>query len=226
MLRRFEIYTLQHGVAPEQVRQLEEAFRGCRDYIPELTHSVVGKNVSALDVQLVWEHSYASPEAYQRYMVHPYHANILDRYLLNDLAERIVTDSPLGDGTLVGYSCEGPVYLMNEGLRKVVLFGLQGEVAQQDSFIELLRGVAGCTDGVTLSVVEPNTFGVAWFDGVTPILPPSQWTHVWELGFASEAAYDNYQQGDTPLARAEAAGWTGDYGVVRQAAELHYTVRR
>jgi hypothetical protein len=225
VLRRFEIYTLKDGVAPEQVRQLEEAFRGCGDYIPELTHSVVGKNLSAVDVQLVWEHSYASPEAYQRYMVHPYHANILDRYLLNDLAERIVTDSPLGDGTLVGYICDGPVYLLREGVRKVVLLGLDGDEAEQDSFIELLRGVVGGTDGVTLSVVEPNTFGVAWFDGVTPILPPSQWTHIWELGFASEAAYDSYQQGDTPLARAEATGWTGDFGVVRQAAELHYTVR-
>jgi hypothetical protein len=224
MLRRFEIYTIREGVAPEKVRALEEAFRGCGDFIPELTHSVVGKNLSDVDVQMVWEHSYESPEAYQRYMVHPYHANILDRYLLHDLAERIVTDNPLGDGALVGYSCDGPAYYMRDGMRKVVLFGLAGDQVQRDAFIAALRGVAGSTDGVTLSVVEPNTFGVAWFDGVTPILPPSQWTHVWELGFASAAAYDAYQQGDAALARAEAAGWSDRFGVVRQAAELHYIV--
>lgn len=226
MLRRFEIYTLRKDVAPEKERELEQAFWGCGDYIPELTHSVVGKNLSDLDVQMVWEHSYESPEAYQRYMVHPYHANILDRYLLNDLAERIVADSPLADGTLVGYTCDGPVYFMNDGMRKVVLFGLEGTVEGQASFLQALRGVAGSVEGVTLSVVEPNTFGVAWFDGITPILPPSQWTHVWELGFSSAAAYDAYQQGDAPLARAEAAGWKGgDTDVVRQAAELHYTVK-
>jgi hypothetical protein len=88
-----------------------------------------------------------------------------------------------------------------------------------------LRALASGQDGVLLSVVEPNTFGVAWFDGVTAILPPSQWTHVWELGFSSAEAYDTYQRGGSPLARAEAGGWKEDgFDVVRQAVELHYTV--
>ncbi len=225
MLRRFEIYTMSEGAAAEKERALESAFRRCGDFIPEMLHSVVGKNLSDARVQMVWEHAYESPEAYQRYMVHPFHANILDRYLLNDCPERIVADSPLGDGTLVGYSCEGPVYFMDHGLRKVVLFGLEGTAEQQGSFVEALRGLATIQDGVTLSVVEPNTFGVAWFDGVTPILPPSQWTHIWELGFSSAETYDAYQQGDSPLARAEASGWKEDgCDAVRQAVELHYTV--
>jgi hypothetical protein len=217
---------MAEGAAPEKVLQLEEAFRRCGDFIPEMTHSVVGKNLSDVDVDMVWEHGYASPEAYQRYMVHPFHANILDRYLLNDCPERIVGNSPLGDGTLVGYACDGPVYLMRDGMRKVVLFGLEGPDEEQTSFIESLRSLAGSEDGVVLSVVEPNTFGVAWFDGVTPMLPPSQWTHVWELGFESAEAYDAYQKGKSAPARAEAAGWTGDgFGVVRQAVELHYSVK-
>jgi hypothetical protein len=214
VLRRFEIYTMADGTAPEKVLELEEAFRRCGDFIPELTHSVVGKNLSEVDVDMVWEHGYESPEAYQRYMVHPFHANILDRYLLNDCPERIVGNSPLGDGTLVGYTCDGPTYLI-----------LEGPDEQQQSFIEALRSLAGSEAGVVLSVVEPNTFGVAWFDGVTPMLPPSQWTHVWELGFESAEAYDAYQKGQSPLARAEAAGWEDDgSGVVRQAVELHYSV--
>jgi hypothetical protein len=225
VLRRFEIYTMRDGIPPEKERALETAFSRCGDFIPEMLHSVVGKNLSEVSVRMVWEHAYESPETYQRYMVHPFHANVLDRYLLNDCPERIVGDSPLGDGTLVGYSCDGPVYFMDHGMRKVVLFGLEGTAEERDSFLDSLRAVASGYDGVVLSVVEPNTFGVAWFDGVTPILPPSQWTHVWELGFSSAQAYDAYQRGDSPLARAEAGGWKDSgFGVVTQAVELHYAV--
>ena len=224
VLRRFEIYTMADGAPPEKVRELEEAFRRCGDFIPEMTHSVVGNNLSDIDVQMVWEHGYESPEAYQRYMVHPFHANILDRYLLNDCPERIVGASPLGDGTLVGYACDGPTYLLRDGMRKVVLFGLEGPEEGQKAFVEDVRALAGSEDGVILSVIEPNTFGVAWFDGVTPMLPPSQWTHVWELGFESAEAYNAYQRGPSPLARAERDGWSG-IDVVRQAVEMHYDVK-
>jgi hypothetical protein len=86
-----------------------------------------------------------------------------------------------------------------------------------------LRHLAETVEGVVLSVVEPNTMGTAWFDGVTPILPPSQWTHVWELGFESMEAYEAYQRSDSPLARAERDGWTGE-GVVKRAVEMHYVV--
>jgi stress responsive alpha/beta barrel protein len=223
MLRRYEIYTLREGAPPEQVRRLEEAFRRCGEFIPEVNHSIVGSNLSDQAIHMVWEHSYDSPEAYQRYMVHPYHANILDRYLLNDSPERIVTTSPLGDGVLVGYTCETPVYYMKEGVRKVVLFGLVGTLDEQATFIDALRQLADTEEGVVLSVVEPNTMGVAWFDGVTPILPPSQWTHIWELGFESLDAYHAYQRGVAPMARTENEGWTGT-GVVSQAVELHYLV--
>ncbi len=211
------------GAPPEKVHELEEAFRRCGEFIPEMTHSVVGKNLSAVDVDMVWEHGYESPEAYQRYMVHPFHANILDRYLLSDCPERIVGSSPLGDGGLVGYACDGPIYLLHSGMRKVVLFGLEGPEDQLGSFMEDLRSLAETEAGVVLSVIEPNTFGVAWFDGVTPMLPPSRWTHVWELGFESGEAYDAFQKGESSPARAERAGWSGT-GVVRQAVEMHYDV--
>ena len=56
-----------------------------------------------LRLDLVWEHAFASPEAYRRYMVHPYHAGVLDRYLLHDSPERVVIDNDLGAG-LVGYA--------------------------------------------------------------------------------------------------------------------------
>lgn len=223
MLRRFEIYSIREGVPPADVERLADAFRRCGDHIPELRHSIVGRNLSDQPIHMVWEHAYDSPQAYQRYMVHPYHANVLDRYLLNDSPERIVTDSVLGDGALVGYTCDRPVYYMDAGVRKVVLFGLGGPEAEQAAFIEALRGLPLKDDSVQLSVVEPNTMGVAWFDGVTPILPPSQWTHIWEAGFESIDAYQTYQKGDGPLARAERGNWR-DEPAVRQAVELHYEI--
>jgi hypothetical protein len=223
VLRRFEIYSMGDGVRPEEVWRLEEAFRKCGEHIPELKDSVVGRNLSEQPIHMVWEHSYDSPEAYQRYMVHPYHANILDRYLLNDSPERIVTDGILGDGALVGYTCETPIYHMTSGVRKVVLFGLDGQESDVAAFAERLRKLPVDEEGIVLSVIEANTFGIAWFDGVTPILPPSQWTHVWELGFVSLDAYNAYQDGDNPVARSERDGWQSD-GAVRRAVELHYTV--
>jgi hypothetical protein len=227
VLRRFEIYSLAEEARPGDVQRLEEACRTCQQFIPEVNHSVVGKNLSNQPIHLIWEHSYDSPEAYQRYMVHPDHANILDRYLLNDSPERVVTNSPLFDGVLVGYTCTEPVYYLKQGVRKLVLFGLDGPDAgrKRPEFIDALRNLAGTEPGAVLSVVEPNTMGIAWFDGVTPILPPSRWTHIWELGFESAAAYDRYQACDSALARSERDGWTGaGKGVVSQAVELHYLV--
>jgi len=70
--------------------------------------------------QVVWEHAFTSPEAYQRYMAHPFHANVLDRYLLNDSPQRVVVDNDLGAG-LVGYHCTGPVFELASGIRRIVL---------------------------------------------------------------------------------------------------------
>jgi Stress responsive A/B Barrel Domain len=226
MLRRFEIYTLAEGVSDDDAARLADVFRRCGRFIPELTHSVVGMNLSPAAVDLVWEHSYASPDAYQRYMVHPYHANVLDRYLLNDSPERLVADSPLGDGVLVGYACAEPVFAMDAGVRKVVLLGLGGHAERRAELIAALRRLGDTVPGAVLSVVEPNTMGVAWFDGVNPILPPSTWTHVWEVGFASIDAYEAYQAGDAEPAVAERHEWRAELSdVVERAVELHYEVR-
>lgn len=225
VLRRFEIYSLRPAAAVDKVRQLEEAFRRCGEFVPVVKHSVVGRNLSDVPVDLVWEHSFDSPEDYRRYMVHHYHASILDRFLLADSPERIVTDGVLGDGALVGYRCAEPSYYMRNGVRKVVLFGLEGSQDELSRFRSALEGLPGAEPGVVVSVVEPNTLGSAWFDGVTPVGAPSQWSHVWELGFDSLDAYDAYQRGSSVLARAERNGWKDRSSTpVRRAVELHYVV--
>ena len=51
-------------------------------YIPEVLDSAVGHNVPTPASTSCGEHTYESPEAYPRYMCHPYHICMLDRYLL------------------------------------------------------------------------------------------------------------------------------------------------
>lgn len=79
--------------------------RRAHRYIPEVLLSAAGHNKTTVGLHFVWEHAYDSPEAYRRYMAHPFHANIYDRYLLNDSPERIVTDNAY-DGGLLGYSLQ------------------------------------------------------------------------------------------------------------------------
>src|SRR5690606_32933461 len=125
MLRRWEIYALATDVNRKQVEEMERRLLQCRPYLPELLYSAVGYNQSSAGYDFAWEHAYESPESYQRYMIQPYHSNVIDRYLLNDSPERIVTDSDL-DAGLVGYTCDGPVFYLPPGYaRRLVLLRLR-----------------------------------------------------------------------------------------------------
>ena len=166
-------------------------------------------NLTDAPVRLVWEHAYESPEAYQRYMVHPFHACILDRALLADSPERIVSSNDVGAG-LVGYVCDTPVYRMTAGIRRLVLLDLSpGEAAAFSKAVE--RDI----DGLRVSVVAENSMASAWFDGVTPITAPPRWSHVWEQGWDSLAAFEAYRA--SPLAGVEPEG---------RSASVHYELRR
>ena len=194
--------------APEgAVGDLVRACRRCGRCIPEVLDSVVGWNRSRAPVQLVWEHAYESVEAYGRYMVHPYHAAVLDRYLLQDSPERVVVDDTVGVG-LFGYVCAEPEYRMATGVRRVVL--LRVEPGAPDGEVERLREalvrVPRSAPGMTLSVFGENTLGPAWFDGVTPITGTPRWTHVWEQGFATRAALDSYLAGEAATAEPGQVG--------------------
>jgi hypothetical protein len=226
MFRRFEVYALAPDAPLERVRALEAACRHCGRFIPDIIDCAVGTNLSDAPVQLVWEHAYISPEAYGRYMVHPFHATVLDRYLLPDAPERIVIDGPLGAG-LYGYSCESASYRMHGGIRRLVLLRLEAGAA--DAEVARLRDVAqGApqqTPDMVVSVLAANTMGSAWFDGVTPVMGPPRWTHIWEHGFSSLDALDAYRHGDSTMAELERAGWDGPIGgVVKRSAELFYEV--
>jgi hypothetical protein len=224
MLRRFEVYALRPDAPADCVRALESACRQCGQFIPEVLDSAVGTNRSVAPVQMVWEHAYASVEAYRRYMVHPYHADVLDRYLLQDSPERIVVDDPLGAG-LVGYCCDGPSYRMSTGVRRLVLLRLEAQSSPEEvaRLRDALERAPEDAPEMAVSVMGANTMGAAWFDGVTPITGPPRWTHLWEQGFSDLDALESYRHGDSRMAEAERSGWTREVGgIVKRSVEIFY----
>lgn len=226
MLRRFEIYSIDDHASTHAVARLREALRDCTRFIPEVRHSAIGTNLSDAPVHLVWEHAYDSPESYQRYMVHSFHACVLDRYLLRDSPERVVSDNDLGAG-LVGYACDRPDFLLRTGVRRLVLLQVARAATEGDvaSFANLLRDERAQTPELAVSVFAANTFASRWFDGVTPIAPPSRWTHLWEQGFRSPEEAERYLAGPSPLARAERSNWSDEAtGIVRRAAVVRYRI--
>lgn len=226
MIRRFEIYRIRADAPSQAVAALETACRRAGRFIPEVLYSAVGWNGSEAPAHLVWEHAFASAETYQRYMVHPFHADVLDRYLLHDSPERVVVDDGLGAG-LIGYHCAGPVFELSAGIRRLVLLRVDRRASAADvsGLTDRLGQVGAKGHGLVLSVVGANTLGSAWFDGVTPITGRPRWTHLWEQGFPGSDELHAYLTGPSALADAERRGWDGwRHGIIERSASLHYRV--
>jgi len=226
VLRRLELYSIRTDAPRRRVKALETACARCGRFIPEVLHSRVGWNLSDAPVQLVWEHAFVSADAYQKYMVHHYHAGVLDRYLLHDSPERVVIDNDLGAG-LVGYECDGPVFDMSTGVRRLVLLRVDRRATPTaiSRLTETLSQGPTDDDRMKLSVVGANTLGAAWFDGVTPVAGRPRWTHVWEQGFLDPDGLEAYRDGPSVLAGAERRGWEGWMnGIVEGAVSLHYPI--
>lgn len=225
MLRRLETYALRDGAPIAAVQRLRDALRDCTRFIPEVLDSAIGTNRSGAPLDLVWEHAYASPAAYRRYMAHPFHAAVLDRYLLADSPERVVADSALGAG-LAGYACAAPVYRLARGVRRILLLRLApgAAPARRDAFAAEVARAPERSPELAVSVLAANTLAARWFDGESELPGRPAWTHLWEQGFASQAALDAYRGGDAPLAAAERCGFAGWQDVVERTLELAYEV--
>ena len=217
VLRRFEMYSLRDHASPDAVARLRTALRDCARFIPEVLHSAIGTNLSSAPVDLVWEHAYDSPEAYRRYMVHPFHACVLDRYLLRDSPERVVSDNDLGAG-LLGYECDRPDFFLRAGVRRIVLLQIASETTAADlaALATRLRDAQTEAPELAVSIFAENTFANRWFDGVTPITPPSRWTHLWEQGFRSADELSRYRLKSSELASADRSS------IVRRTATVEY----
>ncbi len=226
MLRRFELYSVRSGEQTQRVAALQRACARCGQFIPEVLHSRLGRNLSDAPVQLVWEHAFASAEAYRRYMVHPYHASVLDRFLLHDSPERVVTDNDLGAG-LVGYECDGPEFDMAAGVRRLVLLRVHSRATptQTRRLTKTLADGPSDARQMIVSVMGANTLGAAWFDAVTPIAGRPRWTHVWEQGFLDLDGLGAYRDGPSALADAERCGWNGWMDdIIERTVDFHYLI--
>ncbi len=179
ILRRFEMYSFE---GPETaIAGFTRAAGDCARYISEVLHSATGRISGAPPLNFAWEQAYASPEGYRRYMEHPYHAAILDRYLMIDSPECIATGNALGVG-LLGYRAEREEFFLPSGARRIIAMQLHdGAEAEFGALAKALRG----TDGMTISVFRENWFGSHWFDAETIVDPNPMHTHIWEQGFAS-----------------------------------------
>lgn len=182
MLRRFESYAFHETTTPEQVAEFARVLLRAGEFIPEVLFSVVGRNESDADVELVWEHAYDSPEAYAHYMCHPYHICVLDRYLLPESPECITAPRPqLGLG-LLGYETPDAAFRRDGGVRRVVAMKAAPDVGPDtwDSFASQLADRPEATPDMRVSIVAPNTMGLEWW--------PNGWTHVWEQAYDDESA--------------------------------------
>jgi hypothetical protein len=212
MLRRFEIYSLDPNAPKDLLAKMDKSMRHAQSFIPEVLHSAVGYNKSEVGLDLVWEHGYASSEAYQRYMIHPFHANVYDRYLLNDSPERLVTNNEYDVG-LLGYSCETPVYFLPNGAGRRLVF-VRLKKGAEERFKAIVESAKAKNPKMIQSVLAENTFGTRWLDGVTQMLPDTTYSHIWEQGYRT-------------LADAESSGngWQAEAeGLYERCIELWYEV--
>lgn len=208
-LRRFEMYGFRDVTTPEQVEELARVLRDTGRFIPEVHDSATGRNRSDVPVALVWEHSYESPEAYERYMRHPFHICVLDRYLLPESPECITESRRELRLGLVGYEVDGHPFRRRGGVRRIVALKLDpgADPADAGAFLRALERRTETVPELRVSVVAPNSMGLEWF--------PDAWTHVWEQAYDDDEAMARGAAGE---ARALAAG------PVAASAVVHYRI--
>ena len=200
MLRRFETYGFAAHATPETQAELARVLRRTGTYIPEVLDSAVGRNRSATAVDLVWEHAYEHPDAYARYMCHPFHICILDRHLLPENPECITASRRELQLGLLGYEVAGAPFRWEHGVRRVVAMKTApgADAAAVASLLAELNARVGAVPEVRVSVAAENTMGLEWF--------PDGWTHVWEQAFDDEAAMLRVAEHDAALLGASPMG--------------------
>jgi Stress responsive A/B Barrel Domain len=201
MLRRFESYAFDATATTEQIAELASALRRCGEFIPEVRDSAVGMNQSDADVELVWEHAYEGADAYARYMCHPYHICVLDRFLLPESPECITSPrAQLGLG-LMGYEIGDARFRRDSGVRRLVALKVSAvDDGEWNAFVETLERAPE----LRVSIVAANTMGLEWF--------PNGWTHVWEQAYDDERAMQRAIAGEAELLGAGPIdGWVDVY---------------
>jgi hypothetical protein len=213
-LRRWEMFSLAPD-APDAARErLWRAMRDCDRFIPGITRCAVGTNTGGGPIDLVWETTYESVGAYRTtYMTHPYHAALLDRFLLPDCPERITTTNSVGAG-LVGYAVDRGRPLGPVAIRRLLLLTFDDADAASRAAAE----VEQTDDGWSDSILAENTMSTRWFDGETDLGGTPAWSHIWDQCFGSVEQFEGHQRGDSRAAAVERA-------LGARAAEIVYEPR-
>jgi hypothetical protein len=197
-IRRWEMFTIASDAPTPARERLWRAMRDCDQFIPGITRCAVGTNVADGPIEFVWETTYASVGAYATtYMTHPYHASLLDRFLLPDCPERITTTNDFGAG-LIGYPVDRDRSLGPVAIRRILLldFDDDGEIGPAPEVPD---------DGWSDSIVAANTMATRWFDGETDLGGRPRWGHVWDQCFATVDQYEAHRRGASRAAAVEGA---------------------
>jgi hypothetical protein len=198
-VRRWEMFTLDPDASAGDRARLRRAMRDCDRFIPGISRCAVGTNIGDGPIELVWETTYASVGAYATtYMPHPYHAALLDRFLLPDCPERITTGNDFGAG-LLGYAVERDRPLAPVAIRRLLLVKFD----ESTDFEALAGAVADADDGWSDSILAENTMSTRWFDAETDLGGRPAWGHVWDQCFASLEQYEEHLRGESAAAAVE-----------------------
>lgn len=199
-LRRWEMFSLAPDAPAAARDRLWRAMRDCDRFIPGITRCAIGTNTAGPPIDLVWETTYESVGAYATtYMTHPYHAALLDRFLLPDCPERITTTNPLGAG-LIGYPVERVRPLGPVAIRRLLLLDFDDAGTAAGA----AATVAATDDGWSESILAENTMTTRWFDGETEMGFRAAWSHLWDQCFASAEQYESHRRGESRAAAVEA----------------------
>jgi Stress responsive A/B Barrel Domain len=216
-LRRWEMFSLAPDAPAAARERLRRAMRDCDRFIPGITRCAVGTNTAGGPIELVWETTYESVGAYRTtYMTHPYHAALLDRFLLPDCPERITTANDFGAG-LVGYAVDRDRPLGPVAVRRLLLLAFDDD----DAARRAAAAIEALDDGWSDSILAENTMSTRWFDGETDLGGTPEWTHLWDQCFAAREQYEAHRRGESDAARLEAGLTARSAEVVYVPEELH-----
>ena len=132
------------------------------------------------------------------YMTHPYHAALLDRFLLPDCPERITTANTLGAG-LVGYTVDCDRPLGPVGVRRLVLLDFESAADARVA----AEAIAATDDVWSDSILAENTMATRWFDGETDLGGRPAWSHLWDQCFRTVDQYEAHRGGEGDAAALE-----------------------
>jgi len=174
MIRRFYILPLDHGVSDENAQDLARSFSDADLFIDGLWESASGVDLDSRTV--IWEHNFIDEETYAGpYMVHPYHCQTLDHFLLPDSPGRISHDF-----FTARYTIPKDSKRLGKGIRRVLLLHIE-----EGSDLSSLENFDAEGAGMAMSVFSPEN--VAWVS-----VKGRSCTHIWDQGFADMTALERF----------------------------------